>query len=182
VARRFSPRARPPSDASLVRDRSARAVVGPLFRLDPGWLFLGAGLVLLSATVLIPAVDDLAEARWHRDRAIAVERWRTQRLANHADFLDAVERADEPLVLSLVATQLNLAPADRGVMIDASTSGRPTSASVFPALEPKFEPAPRPHRPDSVLQRLAGGDQTRLWLFIGGAMLVLVGLLPPAEK
>lgn len=165
-----------------MRDRSARTVVGPLFRLDPGWLFLGAGLVLLSATVLIPAVDDLAEARWHRDRAIAVERWRSQRLANHSDYLDALERRDPSLVLSLASTQLNLAPADRRVMVDAAASGRVPTASVFPALEPKFAPAERPRRPDSLLQRLAGGDQTRLWLFIGGAMLVLVGLLPPAEK
>ncbi|HBS29143.1 MAG TPA: hypothetical protein DEB06_06755 [Phycisphaerales bacterium] len=163
-----------------MRDRSARSV-GPLFRLDPGWLFLIAGLALLSATVMIPAADDLAEARWHRDRAIAVERWRAQRLANHSDYADALNRRDPSLVLSLAATQLNLAPAGRSVMVDASSPGRMPSASVFPGLEPRFVPASRPDRPGSLLQRLATGAQTRLWLFIAGAMLVLIGLLPPSE-
>lgn len=173
----ISPPGRPAADAQLVRAHTARPG-GPLFRFDPGWLYLGAGVVLLSATVLIPAVDDLAEAQWHRDRALAVERYRSERLRHYSDYLDALERRDPALVLSLAATQLNLAPADRRVMIDASSSGEPGSASVFEALEPRFTPVPPPGPVRSLLHRWATGDTSRLWLLAFGAMLVLIGLMP----
>jgi len=160
---------------------SAPAPAGPLFRIDPGWLFLIAGAALLSATVLVPAVDDLSEAAWHRDRAMAVERYRTRRLENYTLYLDALERADPTVVLSLAATELNLAPADRLAVIDASENGLP-GASVFPALEPEFAaPGPRA-RPRSLLQRWATDERARLWLIAGGALCVLLGLLPAARR
>jgi len=170
--------------ASLRPDPSPPALAppasAPLFRLDPGWLFLIAGLALLAATVLIPAADDLAEARWHRDRATAVENYRAKRLENYSDFLDAVARQDQSLLLSLAATQLNLAPADRVPMLDTTEVGT-RSASVFPALEPTFIPAQAPRRPDSTLQRWATDNRKRLWLIVSGGMCVLIGLLPPTH-
>lgn len=139
-----------------------------------------AGTALLVATVLIPAADDLAEARWHRDRALAVERYRGQRLENYSEFLDAIARQDRSLVVSLAATQLNKAPANRMPMLDTTEVGT-RSASVFPSLEPVFEAAPAPRRPDSMLQRWATDNRRRLWLIVSGGVCVLIGLLPPAS-
>ncbi len=157
------------------------SATGPLFRIDPGWLFLIGGAALLSATVLVPAVDDLAEAAWHRERALAVERYRTRRLENYTLYLDALDRHDPTVVLSLAATELNVAPADRLAVIDASESGLP-GASVFPALEPEFR-TPRPRsQPQSVLQRWATDERARLWLIAAGAVSMLIGLLPAATK
>src|SRR5690606_28720128 len=145
------------------RSRTKGPIGAPLFRLDAGWLFLVAGAALLVATVLIPAADDLAEARWHRDRAIAVEKYRAKRLENYSEFLDAIARQDRSLIVSLAATQLNKAPADRLPMLDTTDVGT-RSASVFPSLEPVFEAAPAPQRPESVLQRWATDNRRRLWL------------------
>ena len=41
--------------------------------IDPGWLFILAGMGVLAAVVLIPASENLQRARWQRDRALAVE-------------------------------------------------------------------------------------------------------------
>lgn len=152
---------------------------GPLFRFDPGWLFLVAGAALVSATVLIPAVDDLAQARWHRDRAVAVERYRAARLETHSAYLDALDRGDAAVLLALAQTQLNMTPVDGRPLVDLTQRGL-SSASVFDGLEPTFVPAPKPARAGSILERWATDEQMRLWLMGLGGILVLVGLLPGA--
>ena len=155
-----------------------------MFRLDPGWLFLMAGSVLIAATVLIPAADDLTEAQWHRERALSVERFRANRLENYSVFMDAVAREDRTLIESLAATQLNLAPADKRPMLDlaAGLSLRPSSASVFPALEPEFRPASPPKLPQTLLHTWATDDHKRLWLIVVGAVCMLVGMLPASVR
>lgn len=153
----------------------------PLFRIDPGWLFLLAGIALLAATVLIPAIDDLRQAEWHRDRARAVEAYRKHRLANYAQYLDAVRAEDRTLVVSLAATQVNLAPADRRPMLDASQVGLPT-IDVFTPLEPTLDHPPQPSTPRSILQRWATDRHIRPWLLGGGGLLILISLLPSARR
>jgi hypothetical protein len=154
-----------------------RSLIGDF---DAGWLFLLAGSALLSATVLVPAADDLARARWLRDAAMLQQDRQITRLENHSNYLDAVNRAEGPVVVSLAATQLNRAPADRrAFMLDASAPGEGT-ASVFGALEP----APvvvRPFAlPATTLRAWATDRTTRLWLIAAGGLCVLVGLLPRA--
>jgi hypothetical protein len=151
----------------------------PLVRLDPGWLFLLAGLAVLAATVLIPAYDDLAQARWQRDRALAIEQHRVQRLERYGAYLDALDRRDESVVLSLAAEQLNKVPVGRQPLLPPADPGT-RSASVFPMLEPEPLRLPTVQAQDSTLARLATGDRTRLWLIAGGALCVLLGVLPPA--
>lgn len=160
---------------------SGGIVARGLSRLDPGWLFLLAGLTILSATVLIPAQDDLAEARLQRDRAMAFEERATARLERYSDYLDALSRRDETLVTSLVATQLNLAPAGRSVL---PLAGEPDAfdASVFRDLEPAATPMPELHLADTALRRLTTGRHSRLWMIAGGAMCLLIGLMPPATR
>ena len=175
---------RPGPDRVKVSD-AARRIAGPLFRFDPGWLFLGAGVALLVSTVLIPASEDLALAEARRDRALAMERFYAARLERYADYLQALDAGDEAVLLSLAARELNLAPAGRSVVMapashaSAGGAGRET---IFERLEPAFEPARVEAPRDSLLRRLAVSDATRLWLIAGGALSVLVGLLPAATR
>lgn len=153
----------------------------PLISVDSGWLFLIPGLIVLCATILIPALDDVADAKWRRDRVLAIEAHRLERLQNYIDYLDAVDRGDESVVLSLVATQLNMMPEDV-IPINPPTDPGRTSASIFPELEPTpilLRDAP-PKQERSLLTRLATGERSRLWMIIGGAICVLIGLLPVA--
>src|SRR5688572_11522684 len=114
---------------------SPRSGPRPLIPLDAGWLFVIAGLGVLASTVLIPAIDDLEEARWQRDRAVAIERHRLERLERYGAYLDAVMRGEESVVLALAAEQLNRVPAGRQPLIPVTEPAR-RSASVFPSLEP----------------------------------------------
>jgi len=153
---------------------------GGLFRIDAGWLFLLSGLAVMCAAVLIPAHDDLAYARYERDRARAIESWHAQRVENYAEYLDALREGDETLVMSLAAMQLNMIPAGSRPLV---TSVRPqaTSASVFPELEPSFIKPEPPEFYESKLRSWATDSRYRLWMIAGGAMLVLFGLLPPTR-
>lgn len=153
----------------------------PLFRFDPGWLLVISGLALMASAVLIPAMNDLAEAEWRRNQAIALEQYRAERLVNYSDYLDAVATGQRTVVVSLVATQLNRIPADRDLLLVEVDPRGMSEASVFGPLEPEFRPVPPPARPASTLQRLASGEVTRLWLFSIGATCLLVGLLPPSS-
>jgi hypothetical protein len=156
----------------------------PLIRIDPGWLFLMAGLALVAATVLIPAGNDLEDARWERNKALAIERHRVQRLERYGQYLAAVHRGDEDVMLSLVATQLNMSPIER-VPLMAVPDPLDTSASPFPALEPEplvLPPKPRPDTAPSLLTRLTTDDRHRLWLIAAGVVCILIGVLPPLAR
>ncbi len=149
--------------------------------VDPGWLFLLAGLALLGATVLIPAAEDLANARWKRDAALTYERHRLDRLERYQGYLDALDRREPALIMTLAESQLGLMPADRGLLSTPNDS-RVRSVSVYPALEPPPLDLPEPRQPtNSRLARWAMGPQ-RLWLIAAGAVCVLVGLLPAARR
>lgn len=149
---------------------------------DPGWLFLLAGVGLLGATILIPAVDQLNHARWLRDRARVIEEHRLERIARHEEFLDALKQQDSTLGLALAASQLNQIPSDRtplaGDQLDQPAGG----ASVFPALEPDAINLPREVTVDSTLHRLVTGERSRSWMIVIGAVLILIGLLPQGRN
>jgi len=148
--------------------------------LDPGWLFLAAGVIIMGATIVIPAQDNLAEARWQRERALAQERRRQERIENYERYLKALDAGDEQLVLSLAATELNLIPADREPL-PGMPRPQPDSATIFSALEPPVIHWNERPRPDSILYRWTTDDRKRLWLIAGGALACLLGLLPPAR-
>lgn len=148
---------------------------------DPGWLFLFAGIGLLGATILIPAVDQLHHARWLRDRARVIEEHRLERIARHEEFLDALKQQDSTLGLALAASQLNQIPADRTPLAGDQLEQPAGGASVFPALEPDPINLPRETGVDSTLHRLVTGEHSRSWMIVIGAVLILVGLLPPGR-
>lgn len=147
--------------------------------LDPGWLFLLPGLAILAATVMVPAQNDLYEAQLAREKSLIAEAHSAKRLENYATYLDALRRGDQPLALSLAATHLNLAPEGRAVL--AMPNDR-LDANPFPALEPGAPAQVMLVPPDTALQRWTTNDRTRLWLTAGGAMCVLIGLLPPTMR
>lgn len=176
----------PDAETSSTPDAEGSDRAGAL--LDPGWLFLIAGVAIVSATVLIPAQRDRDEARWYRDRVAAVEEHRQQRLQRYDRYLKALRGGDETLVLSLAATQLNQAPENMEPLIAPSKlAARP--ASPFAALEPEALVLPaRPERLDpespnlSMLERWATNERSRLWLLAGGALCILIGLLPMSTR
>lgn len=157
-------------------DESAR----PL--LDPGWLFLIAGLGILGSTLLVPAADDLDEAQWKRDVALVYEQHRQARIERYEGYLDALKKEEPQLVTALAASQLGEMPADRG-LITAINDSRVRDVSVFPALEPPAMVLPTPRKPvDSMLTRLAMGGTSRLWLIAVGAVCVLLGMMPATSR
>ena len=168
-------------------DEAASALVGvalpagrpvrPIDRFDPGWLFLVAGLVLLGLTVVIPAQADLAEAQWQRDRAVAIEHQRQERLFKHERYLAALESREPRVVRALAASQLNLVPATHARIVEVDEQAW-SNASVFPGLEPAPIELPELRLVDSRLGRWARDDDSRLWLIAAGSFLVLVGVLP----
>lgn len=156
----------------------------PLFRLDAGWPFLLTGIGILAATVIIPAQHDLDVVRWQRDRALAIEHHRMDRLERYGTYLAALEKNDETVMLSLAASQLNKSPADR-IPLEGRPDPARSSASVFPELEPG--PVKLPEKPavterSSLLSRWAIDDSLRLWMLAGGMLCVLIGVLPPSVK
>ncbi|MFI4898097.1 MAG: hypothetical protein ACIARR_09745 [Phycisphaerales bacterium JB059] len=148
-------------------------------RIDAGWLLLLSGITLLAAALLIPAADELADARWQRDRTIALERAHLERLDRHRAYLDALAREDPALARALVASQLNLVPEDRAAI---DLPAPEPDADLFAALEPAPPVLPGRTGPDSTLARLALGPTSRLWLIAVGALLTLIGLLPEAPR
>ncbi len=149
-------------------------------RIDAGWLLLLSGLALLAAALLIPAGDDLDDARWRRDRALGVERGVLDRLERHEAFLAALDAADPVLLDALAQTQLNLIPADRDPVALGPRTPRATEPLSW--LEPPPQALPERARTRSVLGDWATDESGRLWLIAAGAALVMVGLLPPTRQ
>lgn len=161
-------------------DPPDRAAPAPLALIDPGWLFLIAGLVLLAATLLIPAFESLDDTRWQRDRALAVEKHRLARLARYSDYLGALEREEPALILSLAASQLNQIPEGREAILEAPLDAT-SSASVFAGLEPPMVRLPERETRPSLLERLTTGDRTRPWLLWAATVCLFIGVLPRAR-
>lgn len=167
-----------PADIDAAPTPTPRPRRGPL--LDPGWLFLISGLVILAATVLIPAKNDLDEARFYLDRALAVEKHRLDRIERYVGYLDALDKGDEGTILALAAMQVNKTPDGNVLLMPEEPSRR--SASVFSQLEPPPMVLPERRVERSRLETWCLSDTPRLIMTAAGAMCVLIGLLPPTLK
>jgi hypothetical protein len=152
----------------------AAAKPTPLFRIDPGWPFVIAGLLLLVAGVLIPAQRDLQELRNTLEIHRALEDQSIRQLAAYDRFINDLEHGDEQLVGRLAASQLNLMPKDERSMLLVPTLNA-TVTQWIEDSEPAILPNP-PAYPDTLLSRLATGPR-RLWVLACGAFLVFVGLM-----
>jgi hypothetical protein len=139
-------------------------------------------MAILAATVLIPAADNLAAARFQRDRALLIEGHRLDRLQRYEEYLAALDNKEPSLVLSLAASQLNQIPEGRAPIAGAKGAlGANSDVSVFPSLEPPPLTLPGRNKSQSTLERLSTNDHSRLWLIAAGAASVLIGLFPASS-
>ncbi len=159
---------------------SARPNPRPLFSPDPGWLFLVPGLTILIGTAILPAIDDLAEARFRRDEARALRQYQADRLDNHRAARDALIDDSPDLSIELVSMHLNQIPDDKVLFLADLHPPDGTALSPFRELDPSLHPVQPPAQPDSLFHRLATDRSTRLWLLGAGAICTLIGLFPPA--
>lgn len=150
----------------------------PLFRLDPGWLFIIAGLAVCAAGVLLPAQADLRALEDQLAQLRAEEARAYQRLAAHADFIDQVERGDAAVIKRLAAAQLNMVPVTDKPLLLAGGGVRPVTLWIDTTLDPDVRPTRA--EPVSTLSRWANGA-SRLWMFGGGIMAVFIGALISPE-
>lgn len=150
----------------------------PLFRLDPGWLFILAGLAVCAAGVLLPAQADLRALEDQLALLQGEEARAYQRLAAHADFIDQVDRGEPGIIKRLAAAQLNLVPeGDKPVLLSGGEAS-PVTEWIDATVDLNLRPPPID--PASTLSRWANG-QSRLWMFGGGIMAVFIGLLISPE-
>jgi hypothetical protein len=155
-----------------------RWLIGPP---EPAWLFLAAGLMAIGSAVLIPAAESLDEARHHRDVALTWEQERLDRLIVHEAYLASVRAREPATIAQLRAIQLNAYPVGMIPIEGETIDGGRASASVFAMLEPKPRTPPAPPAwtvSRSHLARWATAERSRLWLLAGGALGVMLGLLP----
>jgi len=163
---------------------STRPAAPPL--LDPGWLFLIAGVALLGACILLPALEDAAEVKFRRDLVLSVETHRDLRLSRYEEFIGAVDSRNPQLIISLAESQLNQIPIDRGSLSTTSnpqdgTQSAAANASVFPSLEPAPLVLTKRAKQLSRLEGLTTNEGTRKWVLVVGAISVLIGLIGWSE-
>ena len=145
-----------------------------LSRIDTGWPLLLAGLALLGAVVLIPAMDELERVRFERDKLLAMDAQGRERIRRQARYLAALERGDEALVRSLALDQMRLVPTGRSAVLDPPPPG-PVDIYAQLAPPPKTLTAPVPA--DSALARMARRERVRPWLLGLGALMVRIGVV-----
>lgn len=134
---------------------------------------------MIAATVLVPAQDDLLEAHAFREKALALESYRASVLARHTAYMQAVDAQDETVILDLAATQLNLVPKGKTVLL-APNIGSDAPVSILAGLDvPYVRPVP-PSPPDTLLHRLTIQPRARMLIFAASAVAILYGLLPPS--
>ena len=152
----------------------------PLFQFDPGWLYLLPGLAICLSAVMIPAQEDLRQMQRQRDQLRLEAQHAQMRLKAHSDFLRELDQDEPGLLKRLIATQLNLIPADEApVLMVAAETAAVTDwiDQTVPLPPPVVEPAEQ-----SRLQELTTG-QNRLWLLAGAMMCLCLGLvLSPAGR
>lgn len=148
----------------------------PLKRLilDPGWLFLLAGLTICAAGILAPAQLKLQTTRRQLARLADQVLISTARLDAQREFLRNLHDRDPVLIRRLAASQLNLMPAGELPLLVASTQTVRVTDWIEATL-PRRSAAP-PRRPETLLVRLSTGAG-RFWFLATGVLCVLAGLL-----
>ena len=155
--------------------------MGSVARAMPAWLFLISGLALLACVTIIPAQDRADEARWRSARARAMLEHGRLRLDRYERLEKALDAHDPSLVRSLIASQLNLVPADEvpGGPADGAivlTSSRPGS-DISAMIEPEMVALPARNIRTTRLSRLVTDPTSRLWVLGVGVFCCALGLI-----
>lgn len=141
------PRHSPPVPPAPRHHRLLRAVI------DPGWLFLLTGLALISAAILIPPADTLAQLDYQTAVLEQDELAALDMLEAYCRFQDEVIDADPVLVERLAAAYFNQIPSDAealaivGVSLDARVD-QWISDTIVPR-----DPVPAPEYKNTILRR-----------------------------
>ncbi len=146
----------------------------PLFTLDPGWLFLAAGLAMFVAVTLIPAHRDAHQLREQLSRIRSEEQYAYERLRAYTAFLDEMEDPDPAMLRRLAATQLNMIPRGEQPVIVSTSQVETVTGWVDSSV--RFEPHEPTPLPDTMLANLAAG-RPRIWLVGGAVLAMFMGLL-----
>lgn len=149
-------------------------ITQPLFRIDPGWLFLLSGILLIGASVLVPQETRLHGLREQLVVLESLERHGERRLEAYDRFLERVE-SGEPLVMRrLAASQLRITEPGYERVAEAGSARVPVSDWIDDAVVPDLhDPIPMP---DTLLARWTAGRH-QFWLGGLGAFSAFLGLM-----
>ncbi|MDA0802563.1 MAG: hypothetical protein O2819_02245 [Planctomycetota bacterium] len=151
----------------------------PLFRIDPGWLFLSAGLLLIGASVLVPQEGRLHELREQLVVMERLEEYGERRVAAYDGFVAAVERADPAVIRRLAASQLRVIEPGYERVAEAASASEPVSSWVDAAVPTPWVESEAP--PDSLLARWTAGRH-QFWMGGLGAFSTFIGLVMGSEQ
>ena len=146
----------------------------PLFRFDPGWPFVIAGLALIVSAVLIPAQRELHDLEQRKIVHTAFEERTKAEILAYEQFLADMDRKDPRLLEPLVRAQLNMIPRDERPMLLMPTANDTVPTWIESSVTVEI-PQPAPY-PDTLLSRIASGPR-RLWVLATGAFLVFMGVM-----
>lgn len=145
----------------------------------PGWLFLAAGLGIVSLTVLMPARQDLVQLK---DKLNLMQNQARQMGLQESAYqrFHLALRTDDPIVLRRMAYhQLHLKPAGSDSFEDPARVSA-TIASLLNTPMPAHQ-LPQVGRRQSRLVRLTCGPQ-RLGVLAAGILCICAGLMLPIDK
>ncbi|MHC4794947.1 MAG: hypothetical protein ACYTDE_11720, partial [Planctomycetota bacterium] len=150
----------------------------PLFRVDPGWLFVVAGLAMLVAVVLVPQ----QQARREAELGLAPLQFAKDRLLErHARYDLAIFQLDEqePAVMDrLVRSKLHLQPFDAGhsdgTIYISSAIDQPIPEWIDRHLELEV---PMPRAPRTTALATLVGSGMRLWVIGAATFSIFIGLV-----
>ena len=152
----------------------------PLRReIDPGWLFVVAGLALCAVGLLVPAQRDLRTMR--RQVTLLAQEWDRQarELEAHEIFLEQIQDREPDVIRRLAAAQLNLVPAGETPVLLASSRDAPVSEwisrTVSTGGSTPVDPTDTTTNISWLAQVTQGGG--RLWILGAGIFAVFLGLL-----
>jgi hypothetical protein len=151
-----------------------------------GWMMLACGFVIVAATVLAPAWQDVCSLDVQRRqlrRQVALLQIQEQ---NYHALVRALDRNDPQLLQRLAWTQLRQQPIGGTLLM--RTIVDTSVASVDQWVQPDPLPLDTPHRDallagNSRLMRLIGGP-SRPWVLAFGGWLILMSVLlnPKCEE
>jgi len=145
----------------------------PLFRVDPGWIWIAVGLVTVFVATVVPAQRRLEQDRAELRRLQAAERRTYQLLEAHDQFLSDLREGQPSLLRRLAAASLNRMPEGDEAWILADSIDQNPIAWIDSTI-PVESPPPPGRR--SLLERLVGG-RVGLWSTAFGVFCLFVGLV-----
>jgi len=146
----------------------------PLIRIDPGWLFVLAGLSLVLAATIVPSGRQLHDLRMQLEELRHAERENFALMGAYDRFVSDLDDRDPALVRRLAASQLNVIPRGETPILMASTVYSSVPEWIEATVErERFAPI---EPPDTLLARWTEG-RGRLWAIGAGGFFVFAGLL-----